>query len=266
MFINIFMTFANQYRLFYFIILLSVPLSVFVAIQTSIWYLIGSYLWMRITSFLFVQIGMHRYFAHNGFTTDKKRHIFLTLGSILTGNGSPLTWSTHHLHHHRHSDTNLDLHSPVNGIINTTFLWPIRDVSYFENGKQIGITPKRLVKDKLLMFIHQHYFKIWIFIILLSGFIDWKITLFLFLAPAGWSVLHGNIITNFISHWKLPGSYRNFDTNDNSYNNKWIQLLQFGEGLHNNHHHNMRDYNQAVRKDEFDLAAWTIDKFFKVTK
>jgi fatty-acid desaturase len=140
----------------------------------------------------------------------------------------------------------------------------VRGEEYFDETKQIGVSPKRLVKDHLLMWIHKNYFKIWTAIVIVTALIDWRLTLFGFLAPAGWSVLHGNIVTNLISHWRMPGSYRNFETADNSYNNRWVQLLQFGEGLHNNHHHNMRDYNQAMQPGESDPGAWVIDKFFKV--
>lgn len=257
------MNFSTQYRIFYFSILASVPVSIYIGIDESWWLILFSYLWMRLTSFLFVQIGLHRYFAHNSFVTGPKRHTLLALGSILTGNGSPITWSTHHLHHHRFSDTKADLHSPVHGWLHTALLWPIKGEEYFDETKQIGVSPKRLVKDPLLMWIHKNYFKIWITIVVVTTLIDWRLALFGFLAPAGWSVLHGNIVTNLISHWRVPGSYRNFETADNSYNNRWVQLLQFGEGLHNNHHHNMRNYDQAMQPGEHDPGAWIIDKFFK---
>ena len=256
--------FSTQYRIFYFSILASVPVSIYVAATNSIWWLVASFVWMRFMSFIFVHIGLHRYFAHNSFVTGPKRHSLLALGSILTGNGSPVTWSTHHLHHHRYSDTQGDLHSPVHGWTHTALLWPIREEKYFGENKQISISPKRLVKDPLLMWIHQNYFRVWIVMIAVMTAISWEFALFGLLAPAGWSVLHGNIISNLISHWRIAGSYRNFETADNSYNNKWVQLLQFGEGLHNNHHNDMRNYNQAVNPGEHDPAAWVIDRFFKI--
>jgi fatty-acid desaturase len=46
-------------------------------------------------------------------------------------------------------------------------------------------------------------------------------------------------------------------------NNKFIGLITLGEGLHNNHHGDSTLSNFAVKADEFDLAGWLIDKFFK---
>jgi stearoyl-CoA desaturase (delta-9 desaturase) len=259
------MKFNIQYRLFYLLALLSVPISVIIAVQYSMWWwLIASFAWTKVINFVFLQIGLHRYFAHNSFVTGTKRSILLACGSVLTGQGSPISWSTHHLYHHRHSDTTQDLHSPRDGWLHTALLWPLRGENYFANEKSIGLSPKHLVKNSLLTFIHHNYFSIWVVLCILVGTVSWKLLLFGLISPAGWSLLHGNIVTNLISHWKIPGSYQNFNTGDNSWNNKWIQRFQFGEGLHNNHHHNMRSYNQAMMPGEHDPAAWIIDKFFKV--
>lgn len=260
------MTFNQKYRFFYFLAIVSVPLSIVLAAIYSLWWILFiSFIWTKISNFLFVQIGIHRYFAHNSFKTGRLRHIMFAIGSVLTGQGSPITWATHHLYHHKHSDEETDLHSPRHGFWHTILLWPINGEKYFHGKiKYIGISPKWLVKDSLLVAIHHHYFKIWGAIIFLSLLISWEITLFAFLAPAGWSLLHANILTNFISHWNIPGSYKNFETGDNSYNNKWVQRFQFGEGLHNNHHHDMYRYNQAMQPGEWDPAAWVIDKFLKV--
>ena len=97
-------------------------------------------------------------------------------------------------------------------------------------------------------------------------FKDGKLPLFLMAFPAGMSVLVGNTLVNWLLHVKSPGSYRNYDTNDNSYNNKWIQWIETGEGFHNNHHQSMGNYNFARKSDEFDPCAWIVEKFLKVEK
>lgn len=261
------MTFNIQYRLFYLLALCSVPISVIIAAQQSLWiWLITGFVWTKIINFVFLQIGLHRYFAHRSFETGPKRSLFLACGSVLTGQGSPISWSTHHLYHHRHSDSEQDLHSPRHGWLHTALLWPLHGADYFASEKTVGISPKHLAKNSVVVFIHHYYFMIWILLSIVTFMISWKLWLFGLLAPAGLSLLHGNIITNLISHWNVPGSYQNFATGDNSYNNKWVQRFQFGEGLHNNHHHDMRSYNQAMRPGEYDPAAWVIDKFFKVNK
>jgi hypothetical protein len=142
--------------------------------------------------------------------------------------------------------------------------WPVRSKDYFESKQASAITPKQLVRDPVVMWVHRYYFHIWTISIIAVGMIGWQALLFGLLLPAGGSILRGNLITNTLTHMQLPGSYRNFNTMDRSYNNRWIQFFQIGEGLHNNHHNDMRNYNQAVRENEWDPAAWIIDKFFKV--
>lgn len=250
------MKFNLFYKLFYLTVIGSVPISIWLAISDSLWiWLICSVLWSKIIHFLFLQIGLHRYFSHSSFVTGKKRHIFLALGTVLTGQGSPITWSTNHLHHHKHSDTNDDVHSPQQGWLHTAFIWPLKE-------KVIGVSPKHLVRDKLILWIHSNYFLIWISLSIITCIIDWKLLLYGLLAPAGWSLLQSNIIGNLLNHLKVPGSYQNFDTKDHSWNNKWIQFFQVGEGLHNNHHYNMKLYNQAMLPGEHDPAATVIERFF----
>ena len=260
------MTFNYQYRLLYLVLMLSIPAAIIVAAYTSWWYLLASFVWSTIINTVFVQIGLHRYFSHSGFATGPLRHRFLAIGCFLAGGGSAISWSTHHMHHHRYSDSQNDLHSPTEGWWHSAFAWPIQNQSYFENKKHIGVVPKHLVRDHTVMWAHKHYFRFWIVAIIVCGAISWQLLLFGLLFPAAGSLLRGNIMTNTLSHLRLPGSYQNYhDTHDHSYNNRWIQFFQIGEGLHNNHHHNMRNYNQAMKTGEWDPAAWLIDKFFKVS-
>jgi stearoyl-CoA desaturase (delta-9 desaturase) len=242
----------------------SIPITLVLSYYTSWWFLLASLAWSTVLNTVFVQIGLHRYFAHSGFLTGFKRHCFLSIGSVLAGAGSPISWSTHHLHHHRHSDQPEDLHSPRHGWFHSAFAWPARTQAYFGESKGVTICPKVLVKDSVVLWTHKNYFNIWLGVILVTACINWQLLFFAVLFPAAGSLLRGNVITNFLSHTKLPGSYQNFNNGDCSYNNKIIQFFQIGEGLHNNHHHNMRSYNQAMQPNEHDPAAWIIDKFFKI--
>ena len=73
------------------------------------------------------------------------------------------------------------------------------------------------------------------------------------------------VIRSALVHIKLPGSYKNFELADNSWNNKWIHAFDLGEGLHNNHHKYPSRYNEACKPDEFDFAGWLVKKFFIVS-
>jgi len=260
------LTFNDKYRLFYPFIVASVPVSFLVAYYTSWWWIVAGLIWFRVVGILFVSIGLHRYFSHRSFKTGPKRHAMLAIGSVFTGNGSPLAFATKHIHHHKNSDTDKDVHSPViDGGLHAALLWPMGTQDYFLNEKGASL-PMHCLKDRLVMRVHFNYFLIWFSIAALLFLIDWKLPLFLMAFPAGMSVLVGNILVNWLLHVPSPGSYRNYDTNDHSHNNKWIQWIETGEGFHNNHHQAMGNYNFARMPGEFDPCAWIIDRFLKVEK
>jgi len=240
-----------------------VPASVILAGYYDLWWwLVAGLVYSKIIALIGVQIGLHRYFAHRSFSTGKLRHIVLCAVSLLCGEGSPTQWSVIHRHHHKNSDTKYDIHSPKESLWNAVFLWPLRNLDWY--------TSRRLQKshiqfnDKYIEFTHRYYGVIWCVLIVATALIDWKMTVFLLLFPAGFATINSNLITNVFCHMKFPGSYRTFDLPDNSINNKWLQVYQWGEGLHNNHHKFPHKYTQAFSPNEFDPAAWVIKKFFLV--
>jgi stearoyl-CoA desaturase (delta-9 desaturase) len=71
-----------------------------------------------------------------------------------------------------------------------------------------------------------------------------------------------SILVDIVSHkW----GYRNFETNDNSRNNTWVNILMLGSGLHNNHHANSSSPYYGVKKWEWDLPGQFI-KYFLIKK
>jgi stearoyl-CoA desaturase (Delta-9 desaturase) len=65
--------------------------------------------WLRIFA---IGAGYHRYFSHRSFSTSRAFQLILALGSQMTAQKSVLWWTAQHRHHHLHSDTERDLHSP----------------------------------------------------------------------------------------------------------------------------------------------------------
>lgn len=54
----------------------------------------------------------HRYFSHRAFKASRAAQLaFAVVGASAVQRG-PLWWAAHHRKHHRHSDTELDVHSP----------------------------------------------------------------------------------------------------------------------------------------------------------
>ena len=234
-------------------------------------YWLASYIYFRCLWFFTNNIGLHRYFAHRGYKTGPKRHKFLAWITVLAGVGSPFTWTIHHRHHHQYSDVfdengyTKDIHSPNENKWASIFgTWAIQPLEWWTVEKQVRTVPKDLVKDPTVMFIHKWYYPMWSAIFVGSWLlVDWQFTLFFVLQPIGWNLVHGALI-NYFNHTKWPGSYRNYDSNDTTWNNVYIHMFLLGEGLHNNHHAQGWNYNQAHKPGEFDPAAWVIDHFFKV--
>jgi stearoyl-CoA desaturase (delta-9 desaturase) len=98
--------------------------------------------------------------------------------------------------------------------------------------------------------------------VIVGFFISWKIPVFIIWAPLGWYIFGSGVFVTTLSHIKTKISYRNFETTDNSQNNKWIHWYTLGEGLHNNHHAFPNKYDQAMSPGEFDFSGWLVKKFF----
>lgn len=228
---------------------------------SNYWLLLFSYLYFRIVvSLLGNQIAQHRYINHSSFKTGKLRHYFLIWVSITTGL-SPLIYAVIHDLHHRYGDTKKDPHSPANGIWEGTFGW----MTQYEKHKY-SVVPVNYIRNKTLIYVHRYGLIYFMSLLCLLTFISWKIPLII-MAGIGWNMLHMALIRTSLLHIKIPGSYRTFDTPDNSQNHRWLHLYDWGEGLHNNHTKYPERYNQAINPGEFDFAGWITEKLFvKVDK
>ena len=65
--------------------------------------------WLRIFA---IGAGYHRYFSHRGYATSRVFQFVLAFLSQTTAQKSVLWWAAKHRHHHLHSDTAEDIHSP----------------------------------------------------------------------------------------------------------------------------------------------------------
>jgi stearoyl-CoA desaturase (delta-9 desaturase) len=65
--------------------------------------------WLRIFA---IGAGYHRYFSHRAYSTSRAAQFVLAVLAQSTAQKSVLWWAAKHRHHHLHSDTELDVHSP----------------------------------------------------------------------------------------------------------------------------------------------------------
>ena len=77
--------------------------------------------WLRIFA---IGAGYHRYFSHRAYSTSRAFQFVLAFLSQTTAQKSVLWWAAKHRHHHLHSDTEHDVHSPRhNGFIYSHVGW-----------------------------------------------------------------------------------------------------------------------------------------------
>lgn len=65
--------------------------------------------WLRIFA---IGAGYHRYFSHRSYSTSRVFQFFLAFLAQTSAQKSVLWWAAKHRHHHLHSDTPHDVHSP----------------------------------------------------------------------------------------------------------------------------------------------------------
>lgn len=251
----------HKYRILYYMGAAAVVASIVYAAVYGAWFMLfASYLWGRWVGLLGNQIALHRYFAHRSFKTTPIKHHILLWFSILGGEGSPITWAIHHRHHHKYAETDRDIHSPYESIWLATVGWQVKPARWWLTERRVQTVPRDLMHDHWIKWVDRHYYNIWLVLILLSLAVDWRLCVFFVLAPVGHGIISGAIL-NWFGHWQLPGSYRSYATTDKTYNNQAVAWYLGGEGLHNNHHHDTSQYNQAFNPGEFDFGGWLVKKF-----
>ena len=114
------------------------------------------------------------------------------------------------------------------------------------------------IRDPWHMFIHRWYFELCLLVLLVVGSIDYKLMVVMLALPSVVQFHVGSLLIDIVCHkW----GYRNFETNDKSKNNTWVNLFTGGSGLHNNHHANPGDWHYVRKKGEWDIWGTFIKKF-----
>jgi len=205
----------------------------------------------------------HRYFAHRAFKTSRAmQFVFALIGASSVQRG-PLWWAAHHRNHHRHSDTALDPHSPVqHGFLWSHMGWFLSREGFSTDRKVIG----DLTRYPELRWLDR--FDLLLPVALASALFGLGMLLERFAPGLGTSgpqllvwgffistvvLFHATVTINSLAH--RFGS-RRFPTRDDSRNNWLLALLTFGEGWHNNHHHFPGSARQGFTWWEFDLTYY----------
>ena len=199
-------------------------------------------------------VGSHKLFAHRQFETWRPIEVALGVLSTLGGFAPIHFWVAIHQKHHKISDTVGDPSSPSqHGFLQSFLIYRFRE-SVLKKTHIRNYCVKQILKDPVLMFLSKHFTKIiWSVIIVLAS-IDLNLLLNLFLIPVALEHVRTNLVSS-LSHMKIPFSYRNYETNDNSQNNFILGYLTFGFSWHNNHHAHPRNSSCHEKWWEVDVEG-----------
>jgi stearoyl-CoA desaturase (Delta-9 desaturase) len=213
----------------------------------------------------------HRYFSHKTFKTSRLgQFIFAAIGNTSMQRG-PLWWAATHRHHHKHSDHEEDIHSPVI----SGFVWS--HIGWLTSMKNFPTAYRNipdLAKFPELVFLNRYDQLVPFVYGLAMLVIGWLLEKFF---PATgvtvgqffiWTffvsttvLLHGTLFINSLAHvW----GHRRYETDDDSRNSWLLTLITLGEGWHNNHHRYPHSVRQGFRWWEIDptylglkMLSWT---------
>lgn len=216
------------------------------------------------TTCLGITLCYHRMLAHRSYEAHPALKYFLTLCGCLAYQRGPIWWVACHRLHHSKVDTDLDPHTPKVSIWWSHFLWPFFWHPQLDESYE---TTRRLARDMDADPVMRFYEKAYPFINV--GFLGLLYGLgYLYAGPAmAWSFLvwggfvrlvYTLNVTWFVNSVAHIWGYRTYDTPDTSRNNWWVALLTFGEGWHNNHHHNARAARNGHQWYELDVTYMII--------
>jgi stearoyl-CoA desaturase (Delta-9 desaturase) len=233
---------------------LLVHLACFAAIWTGVtWeaaFLGIALYWIRIFA---IGAGYHRYFSHRSYSTSRAFQFVLACLSQSTAQKSVLWWAAEHRHHHLHSDTEHDVHSPRRGgFFHAHVGWIFKPKHNSIDLVKVG----DFARYPELMWLHKYEsapaVALAVATYLIAGWPGLVVGFF-------WStvaVYHATFCINSLAH--VHGGKR-YVTGDDSRNNWLLAFFTMGEGWHNNHH----AFQSSVRQG---FRWWEIDPTFYLLK
>ena len=207
----------------------------------------------------------HRYFSHRTYRTSRVFQFILAFLGTTSAQKGPIWWASHHRHHHKHSDTPEDAHSPIaHGIYFAHIGWvlspqfvdtrfeEVKDLLQF---RELRFLDKFYVLPPFLLAVALFFLGSWLgahypglhtsgFQMLIWGFFISTVLLY-----------HGTFCINSFCH--LFGN-RRFKTTDDSRNSLLLALITLGEGWHNNHHRYPGSERQGFYWWEIDISHYIL--------
>jgi stearoyl-CoA desaturase (Delta-9 desaturase) len=223
---------------------------------------------LYVATFLGITLGYHRLWSHRAYEARAPFRLALGILGSMCAQGPVLYWAANHRRHHKYSDREFDMHSPIwsypqarswRGFVHAQMLWPFRSMPS-NTLRLVG----DLMSDPVVAFVNRTYF-LWILVGLAIP------------AAAGWIVvgtaqgalsglLWGGGVRLFVGYHVTSSvnsvchllGVRRFVTRDNSRNLWWLSLVTLGESWHNNHHAFPWSSRLGLSRSEPDPGAWVL--------
>ncbi len=199
-----------------------------------------------------ITAGFHRYFSHRSYDTSRWFQFALAFVSQTSLQQGVLWWSAKHRHHHKHSDTVEDVHSPgIHGFFFAHVGWIFareRGQADFSLVKDLERYPELRLLER---FKHVPGILLGVACFLLAGWPGLFVGFFL----STTLLYHGTFAINSLAH--TFGKQR-YLTGDDSRNSLLLALLCMGEGWHNNHHYYQASTRQGWRWWEIDPTYYVL--------
>ena len=206
--------------------------------------------WLRMFA---ITAGYHRYFSHRAYATSRLFQFVLAFLAQSTTQKSVLWWAAKHRHHHLHSDTPHDVHSPRHkGFFYSHLGW----IFYRQHDLTDLVKIADFAAFPELRWLHR-FEQVPAVILAVICFLvgGWSGLVVGFV----WSTVllyHATFCINSLAH--VHGRKR-YVTGDDSRNNWLLAFFTMGEGWHNNHH----AYQSSARQG---FRWWEIDATFYILK
>lgn len=199
-----------------------------------------------------IAISYHRFWSHNSFKwRNKLLMLICTIPPMISCVGSILGWVGIHRQHHRYSDTELDPHRASKGFLNMLFM---NSYEYTPNPRDVI----DLMRNKFIVYTHKYYFVYpLVYVTGLAITFGLQGVVIGFCMPAALSLITQNT-TNYVNHLG--------DKEFVPSNATWINIFNFGDGWHKNHHDNPRLYTTQKEWWQIDPAGWMIKYVFAEKK
>lgn len=225
------------------------------------WTALGVCIALYVVRMFGITAGFHRYFSHRSYKTSRVFQFLLGLLGTSAAQRGPLWWAAHHRYHHRHSDSEVDLHSPRrHGFVWSHVGWIVSRISSPWDETEVRDL-KRYPELHWLTRYHMIVPAILATVLFATGklaaiYAPWLGVNGLQMLAWGFFVstvllYHGTFTINSLAH--VIG-YRNYQTDDDSRNHWFLALVTLGEGWHNNHHRYPASERQGFFWWEFDIT------------